>query len=157
MSGCFENQWKAAAFAAVASLVGATAGRATTVEFVTTAEFLQAAISPQNAGLLSGLACRNLDRIVHLDLRVTWPEQALGVENDGYRRLVFWNDSDEFLFPKGTYLPLHGGYSVKGYFIPRAGGIHQGIASNYFEKIGDARVKREPELVEKKAASRACK
>ena len=151
MNGPFSNKWKAMAFAAVALLVATKTGRAVTVEF------LQAAIDPRNAGLLSGLACRNLDHVVHLDLSVTWPEKALGVEHDGYRRLVFWNDTDEFLFPKGSYSLRHGSYIVKGYFIPRAGGIHQGVASNYFEKISDARMKSKPGLAEKKAASSECK
>jgi hypothetical protein len=150
-TGHFKNKWKSVAFGAVTLLAGTNASRAITVEF------LQTAIDPRNAGLLSGLACRNLDHIVHLDLRVTWPDKALGVENDGYRRLVFWNDSDEFLFPKGSYVLEHGSYIIKGYFIARAGGIHQGIASNYFEKIDDARVKRTPGLVETRTGSSGCK
>ncbi len=144
-------KWKAVALATVALLAGASASAAANVAL------LHAAISPQNAGLLSGLACRNLDHIVRLDLTVTWPEKSLSVEHDGYRRLVFWNDTDEFLFPKGTYIPQQGRYIVKGYFVPRAGGIHQGIASNYFEKINDARVKGKADRAENKAENGGCK
>jgi hypothetical protein len=144
-------KWKSAVFGIAALLAAENTGRALTVEF------LQAAIDPHTAGLLSGLACRNLDHIVHLDLSVTWPETSLAVETDGYRRLIFWNESDEFLFPKGAYAVRHGSYAVKGYFIARAGGVHQGIVSNFLEKADDPGVKRTPGMVEKKAEGSACR
>ena len=121
-----------------------------------TVEFLQAAIDPSHAGWLSGLACRNLDHIVHLDIKVDWPEQSLDVETSGNRRLVFWNDANEFLFPEGSFYFLHGSYIVKGYFIARSGGVHQGIVSNAFEKVSDAQVMLSPGLVENKITSDRC-
>jgi hypothetical protein len=145
-----RRKWISAVLGAAALLAGTNTGEALTVEF------LQAAIAPQTAGLLSGLARRNLDHVVHLDVSVTWPATSLAVETGGYQRLIFWNESDEFLFPKGAYAVCRDGYAVKGYFIARSGGVHQGIVSNFFEKTGDPGVKRTPGLVEKKAEGSAC-
>jgi hypothetical protein len=36
-----------------------------------TIEFMQASITPANAIWLSGIACRNLDHIIHLDIAVS--------------------------------------------------------------------------------------
>jgi len=99
-----------------------------------TIEFLQSPIDPDNVGWLAGLACRNLDRLVHLDISVTWPSKAADIETDGYRRLVFWNETDEYLFARGTFKTVDDKYVINGYFRVRSGGIHQGIVSNYFEK-----------------------
>jgi hypothetical protein len=93
-----RRKWISAVLGVAALLAGTNAGGAVTVEF------LQAAIAPQTAGLLSGLACRNLDHIVHLDLSVTWPATSLAVETDGYRRLIFWNESENFCFRKAPTL-----------------------------------------------------
>jgi hypothetical protein len=122
-----------------------------------TVEFLQARINPSHAEWLAGLACRNLDRIVHLDISVDWPDQSLDVETTGYRRLTFSNNTDEFLFPKGSYYMLHGSYIIKGYFIVRSGGMQQGVVSNAFEKVDDAEVMLRPGLVENKMTSDRCK
>jgi hypothetical protein len=122
-----------------------------------TVEFLQTSIDPESVGFLSGLACRNYDHIVHLDLSVSWPDKAVSVETMGYERLVFWSKTDEYLFPKNTYFFLHGSYIIKGYFIARAGGTHQGVTSNAFEKIDDAQVMLSPNVVERKTMDVACK
>jgi hypothetical protein len=122
-----------------------------------TVEFLQAAIDPDNVSWLSGIACRNFDHIVHLDISVSWPHGSLDEETSGYGRLIFWDQTDEYLFPKGSYFILHRSYIIKGYFIARSGGTHQGISSNAFEKVDDAQVMLSPGLVERKMASGSCK
>ena len=132
-------------------LLGMTPGNAVTVEF------LQETINPNNESLLSGIACRNLDHIVHLDIAVDWPRNSLIVEQRGYKRLTFWGGSDEFLFPKGSFFQLHGSYIIKGYFIARSGGMHQGVVSNAFEKVDDAQVMLSPGLVENKVANSSCR
>ncbi len=94
-------------------------------------EFLQGVIDPQSEGELGGLACRNYDHIVHVDITVIWSGLVVAEQSD-YQRLVFWTDRDshgfatEYLFPKGSYSFLHGSYIVKGYFIVRSGGMPQG-------------------------------
>ena len=114
-------------------------------------EFLQGIIGEKNVGLLYGLACRNYDHIVHLDIAVNWPQGATEVEDKDFERLVFWNDKAEYLFPKGSYTYLHGAYVVKGYFIARSGGMHQGQVSNAFDKIDDAQVLLNPAVEEVRA------
>src|SRR5690348_1381147 len=84
-------------------------------------EFLQGSITPKNSDKLGGLACRNYDHIVRLKIYVTWPASAKS-EGSNDRRLVFWDNSAEFLFPSGSYVWLHGDYVINGYFIPRTGG-----------------------------------
>lgn len=135
----------------VAVLLGIASSNAIKVEF------LQASIDPAHVGWLSGLACRNLDRMVHLDIRVEWPDKSLDVETSDYRRLIFWDKEAEYLFPKGSYSLLHGSYIIKGYFIVRSGGIHQGMVSNAFEKAGDPQAMFGPGLVETRQASSECK
>jgi hypothetical protein len=130
---------------------------ATTSNNTMTVEFLQTRIDQSHAEWLAGLACRNLDRIVHLDISVDWPDQSLDVETTGDRRLILWNSTDEFLFPKGSYYMLHGSYIIRGYFIARSGGVHQGVVSNAFEKVDDAQVMLRPGLVENKMTSDRCK
>jgi len=120
-------------------------------------EFLQGAIDQKNVGLLYGLACRNYDHIVHLDIAVDWPQGSLDVEDKDFERLVFWNEKAEYLFPKGTYVYLHGSYVVKGYFIARSGGMHQGQVSNAFDKIDDAQVLLNPYVQETRARGARCK
>lgn len=119
-------------------------------------EFLEGAINPATIENLSGLACRNLDHIVHLKIAVDWPAATLGQEGTGFRRLIFWNDKAEYLFPNGAYAYRHGNYVINGYFVVRSGGIHQGIVSNYFEKIDDARARRNPNVNEVKAKGPDC-
>lgn len=121
-----------------------------------TIEFLQASINPDNAAWLSGIACRNLDHIIHLDIAVDWPNGSLEVENSGYKRLVFWGSEDEYLFPTGSFFLLHGSYIIKGYFIARSGGVHQGVASNSFDKISDAQVMLTPGISENQIRSGRC-
>jgi hypothetical protein len=120
-------------------------------------EFLQASIDPEHVGVLSGLSCRNYDHIVHLDISVNWPDDSLTVEKTDYQRLVFWDKSAEYLFPKDTYFVLHGSYIIKGYFIARSGGMHQGIVSNAFEKVNDAEVMLSPNVVERRIKNARCK
>jgi hypothetical protein len=119
-------------------------------------EFLQAEIEPATSGSLAGLACRNYDKIVHLDVSVEWPTGTIDVEKTGYERLVFSTDDAEFLFPKGSYDYQHGIWIIKGYFIARNGGFHQGIVSDAFEKVDDAKVMLNPNVVETKAQGSKC-
>jgi hypothetical protein len=120
-------------------------------------EFLEDQIDQQNIENLGGLACRNYDHIVHLKISVSWPEDAREQETTDYKRLVFWNHKAEYLFPDGSYSWLHGEYIINGYFIPRSGGIHQGIISVAFEKIDDAQVLLNPWVNEMKAKGPSCK
>jgi len=119
-------------------------------------EFLQGAINQQTIGALSGLSCRNYDKIVHLDIAVEWPSEKINAEKTGFKRLVFWTDDYEFLFPKGSYNYQHGYWLVKGYFIARSGGYHQGIASAAFEKVDDSSVMLNPNVSETKVVSSRC-
>ena len=121
-------------------------------------EFLQASIDPEHVGWLSGLSCRNYDHIVHLDSSVNWPDDSLeSVEKGDSQGLIFWDKSAEYGFPKDTYFILHGSYIIKGYFIARSGGMHQGIISNAFEKVNDVQVMLAPNVVEKRVKSARCK
>jgi hypothetical protein len=122
-----------------------------------TVEFLQGSITPKTIGALAGLACRNYDHIVHLDISVNWPAKSSDVATTDYQRLIFWNSTAEYLFPKDTYQFLHGDYVIKGYFIARNGGFHQGATSRAFEKVDDATVMLSPTVSEKKAGGRGCK
>src|SRR5215468_9961937 len=97
-----------------------------------TVEFLQGSITPKNIGSLAGLACRNYDHIVHLDISVNWPTKSSDVEQVDFQRLIFWDSKAEYLFSKDTYAYLHGEYVIKGYFIARNGGFHQGVTSRAF-------------------------
>jgi hypothetical protein len=123
----------------------------------TTVEFLQGPITPKNIGALAGLACRNYDHIVHLDISVNWPAKTSEAEQTDYQRLIFWDSKAEYLFPKDTYVFLHGDYVIKGYFIARNGGFHQGITSRAFDKVGAATVMLSPTVKERKAGGRGCK
>ena len=137
------------------ALVGA-AGAAASAK-TTTIEFLQGPVSPKTVGALAGLACRNYDHIVHLDISVNWPAKTSEAEQSDDQRLIFWDRSAEYLFPKGSYDFLHGDYVIKGYFIVRDGGIHQGSSSRAFEKVDDATVMLSPTVKERKAGGRGCK
>lgn len=125
-------------------------------------EFLQTNINPRSVAELSGLACRNYDHVVHVDISVDWPSNSVNAEQSGYERLVFWTDRDkggfgtEYLFPKGSYSFLHGSYIVKGYFIVRSGGMHQGVSSVAFERVDDATVLLNPAVNETKAKGSRC-
>ena len=120
-------------------------------------ESLKADIAPETVGVLAGLACRNVDRIVRLRLAIAWPDDAMTEEKDGFKRLVFWTRHDEFLFPAGAYRFQHGAYRVDGYFIARSGGVHQGIVSNAFEKIDDTAVMLSPAVHEAAVRSASCR
>jgi hypothetical protein len=116
-------------------------------------ELLQGDVNQKNVANLGGLACRSYDRIVHLQIAVEWPADARDEEKTDYKRLVFWNDNAEYLFPSGSYFWLHGKYEINGYFIPRRGGQHQGgVLSIAFDKIDDAQVLLNPAVHETKAA-----
>ncbi len=119
-------------------------------------EFLQAKIAPVNGQWLAGLACRNLDRIVHVDLSINWPRDKTAAETKDLKRLVFWNKEAEFLFPDGTYALVHGKWAVKGYFIIRSGGTHEGMMSYAFEKIDHATVSLNRNRQETKVKSARC-
>ena len=120
-------------------------------------EFLQGSVTPKNVGDLAGLACRNYDHIVHLDISVNWPAKDSDVETTDEKRLIFWNSRAEYLFPKDSYQYLHGEYVIKGYFIARNGGIHHGATSRAFDKVDDATVMLSPTVTERKAGGKACK
>lgn len=120
-------------------------------------EFLQGPIAPKNIGELAGLACRNYDHIVHLDISVNWPAKDADVDTTGDQQLIFWNSKAEYLFPKDSYQLLHGEYVIKGYFIARNGGIHQGATSRAFERVDDATVMLSPTVTERKAGGKGCK
>ena len=120
-------------------------------------EFLDTEITPQTVPMLAGLSCRNFGHVVHLRLAVRWPSGSMEVETTGYKRLVFWNQANEFLFPDGTYNYQHGDYIIEGYFIARSGGIHQGILSDAFENVDDAQVLLNPSVQEVRVNSPACK
>lgn len=122
-----------------------------------TVEFLQGPITPKNISALAGLACRNYDRIVRLDISVSWPAKGSDVEQADDQRLIFWDSKAEYLFPRDTYAYLHGDYVIKGYFIARNGGFHQGITSRAFEKVDDATVMLSPTVQERKAGGRGCR
>ena len=100
--------------------------------------------------------------LVHVDIDVEWPNTTVNAEQSGYGRLIFWTDQDqngfgtEYLFPKGSYVYLHGSYMVKGYFIIRTGGMHQGVSSVAFEKVDDAIVLLNPAVNETKARGSRC-
>jgi len=116
-------------------------------------ELLQGDVNQKNVANLGGLAYRSYDRIVHLQIAVEWPADARDEEKTDYKRLVFWNDNAEYLFPSGSYFWLHGKYEINGYFIPRRGGQHQGgVLSIAFDKIEDAQVLLNPAVHETKAA-----
>jgi len=116
-------------------------------------ELLQGDVNQKNVANLGGLACSSYDRIVHLQIAVEWPADARDEEKTDYKRLVFWNDNAEYLFPSGSYFWLHGKYEINGYFIPRRGGQHQGgVLSIAFDKIEDAQVLLNPAVHETKAA-----
>ena len=120
-------------------------------------EYLQNIIKPTNIDVLSGLACRNYGRVVHIQISVDWPPASMNVETSGYKRLVFWNDNAEFLFPNGTYSYQHGFYEIDGYFIARSGGIHQGVISNAFEKVDDIQVLLNPSVEEVRVNTSGCR
>ena len=66
------------------------------------------------------------------------------------------HSSVEYLFPKGSYA-LEGNYVIKGYFIVRPGGTHQGVVSIGFEKVDDIAVLLNPSITEKRTKSLSCK
>jgi hypothetical protein len=119
-------------------------------------ELLQASINQQTIGSLNGLACRNYDKIVHLNVSIEWPIATTVAEKTGYQRLVFSTDDAEFLFPKGSYQYEHGSWNIRGYFIVRSGGMHQGVVSNAFERVDDSQVMLNPSVVETKVESPEC-
>lgn len=45
---------------------------------------------------------------------------------------------------------------VNGYFIPRSGGMHQGVSSLYFEKLDDTNVLFSPYVIEIPAQGSHC-
>ena len=141
--------------ATVLLLIGLSAGSGAEARDVRV-EYLDANINQQTISLLSSLSCRDLDHVVHLKLAIDWPANAVTVETTDYKRLVFRNSAAEFLFPSGTYSYQHGSYIVDGYFIPRSGGMHQGISSDAFEKIDDTKVLLNPAVKEVRTKATNC-
>jgi hypothetical protein len=122
-----------------------------------TVEFLQTTIDIQDAELLSSLVCRSGGYPVHLDLSVNWPDKSSDIEKAGRERLIFWDKSDKYLFPKGSYVLRQGSFIIKGYFIAHVTGVQDGVFSIEFEKIDDAQVTQKQGFVEEKKASTKCK
>lgn len=96
-----------------------------------------------------------MEKIVHLAIHVPSDELNVSAEDDGLKRLVFYDHEAEYLFPEGSYSWLRG-WQILGYFIVRFGGVHQGIGSYYFEKIDDTKVLLNPYIKEKKVNSDKC-
>lgn len=110
-------------------------------------ESLESPITPETVGCLYSLGTRNFDRIVQVNIALDWPEEDMNIEQTGSQRLVFWNEEAEYLFPKDSYHYQHGSYLVKGYFIVRSGGIHQGVSSIAFmEKVKDSDILLNPNV-----------
>lgn len=114
-------------------------------------EFLHGEITSDNIADLGNLACRNHDKIVHLNMDIVWPENSTKVETNGFRRLIVYTDDIEYLFPYGSYEYQHGGYRIDGYFIVRSGGMHDGVTSDAFERVRDEPVLLNPHVVETSA------
>jgi hypothetical protein len=114
----------------------------------TEVEFLDTPINLENASSLEGIACRNFDKIIHLNLSVEWPAESMITPTEEEPSLVFWTDSTQYMFPEGSFSYKLGAYVVKGYFIAREGGMHQGITAYAFEKIDDAQVMTSANFVE---------
>src|SRR5581483_8843843 len=145
------------AVAAALSLPSLTAFPRIAVARDISVEFLRAYdLDPSHVCRLSDLAGRNFGKIVHLEIAISWSKAKADVETSGYQRLIFWDERAEYLFPKGSYEIQHGSYVVRGYFIPRSGGIHQGIISLAFERADDASVLLNPNVVEVEVGARVC-
>jgi hypothetical protein len=106
-----------------------------TLADATSVKFLQSKITPDNFETLGGL---EPGEIVLLDLAIDWPANRLDRETSDLKRLVFWNDEYEFLFPFGSYSDKNGMYYISGYFKIMYGGRHQGITSVAFEPASKA-------------------
>jgi hypothetical protein len=50
-------------------------------------EFLQGTIDQKDIENLDGLACRNYDHVVHIDISVDWPTDKRDEETADYKRL----------------------------------------------------------------------
>jgi hypothetical protein len=121
-------------------------------------EFLQGNFDQKNAFIIDGLACRNLDKIVHLNIALDWPEGTLSKEDKD--NVDFWtnrgeSDSD-YRFPSSKVEYRHGSYLISGYFIIRSGGTHQGITGMGFQAIDDATVMLNPSVKEIPARRAYC-
>lgn len=111
-------------------------------------ETFQASVTPEAVDNLTGIACRNFDKIVRLKIDVTWPVETGSAEPSGYERLIFATSDSEFLFPKGTYTYMHGSWVVDGYFIVTSGGMHMGTVSYAFTPVDMATVLLNPHVKE---------
>ena len=116
-------------------------------------EFLQSRIDSGNISFLEGLACRNYDKLVHIDVGLNWPAGMSSSEG----RMIFSDETAEYLFPQANVNYLHGEYIIKGYFIVRSGGTHQGVSSIAFEKVSDAIILTNPSVRERKVRSSKCR
>jgi len=90
----------------------------------------------------------DLDTIVGLKLWIEPAEDdAVGYgtstdDEDG--RLTVWGEHYEINIPKGAWRWEHGAYVVDGFFIPKSGGMHQGIVSMGLEPVDEGRVRTSP-------------
>ncbi len=117
-------------------------------------ELLRGSVTDKTVKYLGGLACRNQDKIVHLKINVDI--ENAHAENEDYERLIFSDDHYEYLFPKGSYFWLHGGWEIDGYFVIKSGGVHQGISSAYFDQIKAETVLLNPNVSEKEVKKSSC-
>ncbi|HET7083510.1 MAG TPA: hypothetical protein VFI23_01980 [Rhizomicrobium sp.] len=115
---------------------------------------LRGEIRPASAKSLKAIACRNIGRVVQLDILVKWPKDDLEREGKEYRRLIFSMEdppnsveSTEYLFYPGTYRYLGNGYAVTGFFQPHWE-RHSGTTSLAFipasKKVIASRPRRQP-------------
>jgi hypothetical protein len=52
----------------------------------------------------------------------------------------------EIVFRPGSYQWLHGHYEIDGYFVPKWGGMHQGVISVGMEPVSEAVVDLSPNV-----------
>lgn len=117
-------------------------------------ELLEGPITEKTVKYLGGLACRNFDKVVHLKINVDVKNAY--AENEDYERLILSDDNYEYLFTKGSYFWLHGGWVIDGYFIIKSGGVHQGIVSASFQQIKEETVLLNPNVSEKRIKRSSC-
>ena len=120
-------------------------------------ELLCGSINATNIKNLFDVWSRNIDKVIHLKLSIDWPNESVNFEQSDYKRLIFWNENAEYLFPDKAYSYQHGSWIVNGYFIARSGGVHQGVISIAFEKIADTAVLLNPSVIEIPARGSTCR
>jgi hypothetical protein len=118
-------------------------------------ENLYEEINPQTVADLSGLACRNHDKIVYINVSINWTGESGGAE-ESYERLIFWTEDAEFHFPKGSYVYENGTWLVSGYFVVRSGETRSGVIPVVFEIVDDATGMLDSKIVDAKGGGADC-